>query len=341
MEKFAFGALNDGREVTAYRFYNKSGSCAVILDYGATLQSLCVPDKDGKLVDVVLGYDTAKEYDENGGFFGACIGRVCNRIGNASFTLDGVKYDVVKSEGKNQLHGGTKGFDRCFFDVAEVEGGLQFTRLSPDGEEGFPGNLQVKITITLSDDNVLTFNYEADSDKATPVCLTNHAYYNLAGEGDMLDHELKINASNFTPVDAESIPTGEIAAVAGTPLDFTSGKVVGLDIGADMEQMKLVGGFDHNFVLDGEGWKVAAEAYCPRTGIAMRVETDTPAMQFYSGNCITATVGKNGAKLAPRYGLCLETQIHPDAVNKPNFPSAFIPAGGHYESKTCYIFTVR
>lgn len=342
MDKFSFGPLNDGREVTAYRITNACGGSAVLLDYGATLQSLCVPGKDGKLVDVVLGYDTAKEYDENGGFFGAGIGRVCNRIGNASFTLDGVKYDVVKSEGKNQLHGGTKGFDRCFFDVAEIAGGLQFTRLSPDGEEGFPGNLQVKITVTLSDDNVLSFLYEADTDKATPVSLTNHAYYNLAGEGDMLDHELKIYASNYTPVDPESIPTGEIAPVAGTPLDFTAGKVVGLDIGADMEQMKLVGGFDHNFVLDStDDWKVAAEAYCARTGIAMRVETTAPAMQFYSGNCITATVGKNGSKLAPRYGLCLETQIHPDAVNKPNFPSPFIPAGGHYASRTCYIFSVR
>ena len=175
-----------------------------------------------------------------------------------------MKYDLVPSEGKNQLHGGTQGFDRRFFDVAEVENGLVFTRLSPDGEEGFPGNVQVKITVTLTDDNVLTFDYAADTDKATPVSLTNHSYFNLGGAGDMLDHTLKIYASNFTPVDAESIPTGEIAPVAGTPLDFTAGKVVGDDIGADMEQMKLVGGFDHNFVLDSaEAWKPAAELWCP------------------------------------------------------------------------------
>ncbi len=342
MERFSFGALSDGREVTAYRISNKAGSEAVLLDYGCTLQSLLVPDRDGKLIDVVLGYDSAKEYEENGGFFGAGIGRVCNRIGKAAFTLDGVTYQLVPSEGKNQLHGGTKGFDRCFFDVAEVDGGLAFTRLSPDGEEGFPGNLQVKMTVTLSDDNILTFHYEADTDKPTPVSLTNHAYYNLAGEGNMLDHELKINAASFTPVDAESIPTGEILPVAGTPLDFTKGKAVGLDIGADMEQMKLVGGFDHNFVLDGtEQWKVAAEVYCPRSGIAMSVQTNAPSMQFYSGNFITAKVGKKGAPLAPRYGLCLETQIHPDAVNHPNFPSPFLPVGGHYDSSTSYVFTVR
>ena len=342
MEKFPFGALSDGREVTAYRYRTASGSEFVVLDYGVTLQSLRVPDRDGKLVDVILGYDTALEYEQNGGFFGACIGRVCNRIGKSSFTLDGVKYDLVPSEGKNQLHGGTQGFDRRFFDAEEVENGLRFTRVSPDGEEGFPGTVQVAITVTLSDDNVLAFDYAAETDKATPVSLTNHAYYNLAGAGDMLDHELKICASKFTPVDAESIPTGEIAPVAGTPLDFTAGKVVGADIGADMEQMKLVGGFDHNFVLDSdEAWKPAAELYCPRTGIAMTVETTAPAMQFYSGNFITAKVGKGGAPLAPRYGLCLETQIHPDAVNQPSFPSAFLPAGGHYASRTSYCFTVR
>lgn len=342
MDKFPYGALSDGREVTAYRIRNAAGCELVVLDYGVTLVSLTMPDRDGKLVDVILGYDTAKEYEENGGFFGACIGRVCNRIGGSSFTLDGVKYDLVPSEGKNQLHGGTQGFDRRFFDVAEVPGGLVFTRLSPDGEEGFPGNVQVTITVTLSDDNVLTFDYAADTDKPTPVSLTNHSYFNLGGEGDMLDHVLKIYASNFTPVDPESIPTGEIAPVAGTPLDFTAGKVIGDDIGADMEQMKLVGGFDHNFVLDSaEDWKPAAELYCPRTGIAMKVCTTAPAMQFYSGNFITAKVGKLGAPLAPRYGLCLETQIHPDAVNQPGFPSAFLPAGGHYASRTTYAFTVK
>ena len=342
MEKFPYGALSDGREVTAYRLRNAAGCELVVLDYGVTLVSLTMPDRDGKLVDVILGYDTAKEYEQNGGFFGACIGRVCNRIGKSSFTLDGVKYDLVPSEGKNQLHGGTQGFDRRFFDVEEVENGLRFTRVSPDGEEGFPGTVNVAITVTLTDDNVLTFVYEADTDKATPISLTNHAYYNLAGAGDMLDHELKIYASNFTPVDPESIPTGEIAPVAGTPLDFTAGKIVGDDIGADMEQMKLVGGFDHNFVLDSaEDWKPAAELWCPRTGIAMKVCTTAPAMQFYSGNFITAKVGKNGAPLAPRYGLCLETQIHPDAVNQPSFPSAFLPAGGHYASRTTYAFTVK
>lgn len=342
MDSFAFGTLTDGRVVTAYRITNKIGSSAIFLDYGATLQSLVVQDRDGKPVDVVLGYDSSEEYDINGGFFGACIGRVCNRIGNASFTLDGVKYDLVQSEGKNQLHGGQKGFDRCFFDVSEVDNGLQFTRLSPDGEEGFPGNLHVKITISLDDSNVLTFHYEADADKATPVSLTNHAYYNLAGEGDMLDHELKIYASYFTPVDAESIPTGEIMTVAGTPLDFTMGKQIGLDIGAEMEQMKLVGGFDHNYVLDSqEEWKLAAEAYCARTGIEMSIHTTAPAMQFYSGNFITAKVGKNGSTLAPRYGFCLETQIHPDAVNQSAFPNPFILANGHYDSCTSYSFKIR
>ncbi len=341
MDKFPFGALSDGREVTAYRITNAAGSQAVILDYGCTLQSLLVPDRDGKLVDVVLGYDTAKEYEENGGFFGAGIGRVGNRIGGAAFTMDGKTYHLVPSEGKNQLHGGTMGFDRRFFEVEEVANGYAFSRLSPDGEEGFPGNLQVRMIVTLSSDNVLTFAYEAETDAKTPVNLTNHAYYNLANEGTMLDHELKLYASNFTPVDPESIPTGEIAPVVGTPLDFTAGKPVGQDIAADFPQMKLVNGFDHNFVLDGEGWKPAAEVYCPRSGIVMRVETTAPAMQFYGGQFISAKIGKNGAPLGANYGLCLETQIHPDAVNQPNFPDPFIPAGAKFYSKTSYAFTVK
>lgn len=342
MEKFSYGTLSDGRAVTAYRITNANGCSAVVLDYGCTLVSLTMPDRDGKLVDVVLGYDTAKEYEENGGFFGACIGRVCNRIGKAIFTLDGETYPLVASEGKNQLHGGTKGFDRCFFTAEKSVDKLVFTRLSPDGEEGFPGNLKVKIQIELTNNNELVFTYEADTDKPTPVSMTNHAYYNLAGEGTMLDHELKIYASQFTVVDPESIPTGEIAPVAGTPLDFTAGKVIGDDIGADMEQMKLVGGFDHNFVLDStDDWKLAAEAYCPRTGIAVSVQTTAPDMQFYSGNFISAKVGKNGTPLDVRYGFCLETQLPPDAVNQPDFPSPFIRPGQHYFSKTAYTFTVR
>ena len=342
MKMRGFGKLKDGRNAGLYILRNASGMEASVTDFGATLVSLVVPDAKGERIDVVLGYGDVSGYEDGQNTYGGTVGRFANRIGNAKFELNGETYELTANNGVNSLHGGKVGFSFRLWEHRIEGDSLILTLRSPDGEEGFPGNVKVAITVTLSDDNVLAFDYAADTDKATAVSLTNHAYYNLAGEGDMLDHELKIYASSFTPVDAESIPTGEIAPVAGTPLDFTAGKVVGDDIGADMEQMKLVGGFDHNFVLDSDApWKKAAELWCPRTGIAMTVETTAPAMQFYSGNFITAKVGKGGAPLAPRYGLCLETQIHPDAVNQPSFPSAFLPAGGHYASRTTYAFTLR
>ena len=342
MEKFSYGKLSDGREVTAFRITNKNGCSLMMIDFGATVVSLTMPNKDGKMTDVVIGYDTGKEYGDNEGFLGACIGRFGNRIGKGKFELNGTVYDIEKSEGNNVLHGGILGYHKRFFEGHEEDGKLVFTRLSPDGEAGFPGNLQVRVEVSLSDDNVLEFHYTATTDKDTVVNLTNHAYYNLAGHGDILGHELKIYASNYTPIDAESIPTGEIAPVVGTPLDFTKAKPIGQDIGADMEQMKIVGGFDHNYVLDSkEPFHKAAELYCPETGIQMLVETKEAGMQFYSGNWISAKVGKGGAPMDIRYGLCLETQNFPDAVNKPNFPSAVLRVGETYDTRTTYSFTVR
>lgn len=340
MEQFVFGSLSDGRVVTAYRIENQAGMQLVALDYGCTIQSLIVPDRKGNPVDVVLGYDTALEYEKNGGFFGAAIGRFGNRIGGARFVLNGKTYDLEANEGRNQLHGGFYGFDKQFWDVAELPSGLRFTRVSPNGEGGYPGNVKCMITYILGADNTLTITYDADPDADTPVNMTNHSYFNLAGSGDILDHDLMIDAANFTPVDAESIPTGEIAPVAGTPLDFTAWKKVGLEIGADWEQLHLVKGYDHNFVLDSHAeLHRAARVYCEQTGIALEIQTTTPAVQFYSGNCIDATSGKGGAPLGVRYGLCLETQIHPDAVNKPNFPDPIVCAGEHYMSQTLYRFT--
>ena len=336
MDSYKFGTLSDGRPVTAWRLRNRTGASLVLLDYGAAVQSLTVPNGRGGVTDVVLGYDTAAEYEENGGFFGAAIGRVGNRIAGSSFTLDGKTYHLTANEGPNQLHGGPDGFHRRMW-RAEPEGErMVFTRISADGEEGYPGNLTVRIAYELLDGNALRITYDAETDRATPVSLTNHSYWNLHGGGDILSHELQLNAEAYTEIDAAWIPTGRLLPVAGTPLDFRRSKAVGRDLDADFAQLRLAGGYDHNYVLHGSP---AARLYGPETGIVMTVETTAPGVQMYSGNSITPRTGKGNAALGAHSGICLETQCFPDAVHHDAFPSPILRPDEHYHSVTTYAFS--
>ena len=338
METYKFGTLSNGQPVTAWRLSNPTGAGLVLLDYGATVQSLTVPNARGGVTDVVLGYDTALEYEENDGFFGAAIGRVGNRIGGSTFTLDGKTYRLPANEGCNHLHGGPGGFDRRLWTAAPDGERLVFTRHSPDGEEGYPGNLTVRITYELTG-NGLRITYDAETDQATPVSLTNHSYFNLHGESDILSHELQLNAAAYTEIDEQLIPTGRILPVDGTPMDFRTAKTVGRDLGADFFQMHLAGGYDHNYVLDGS--KPAARLYGPETGIVMTVETTEPGIQVYSGNSITPRRGKGGRPVDIHSGICLETQQFPDAIHHENFPSTVLEPGMLYHSVTSYAFSVR
>lgn len=339
MEQFSFGRLSDGQEVTAYRLKNNTGAEAVILDYGCTVQSLKVPNKSGGIMDVVLGYDSAAEYEANGGFFGAAIGRVGNRIAGSSFELDGKTYNVPANEGRNSLHGGI-GFDRRMWNATETsDNKLVFSRISPDGEEGYPGNLTVSITYELLDGNTLRISYDAVTDSPTLVNLTNHSYFNLNGSGDILGHTLQIFAKSYTDINEELIPTGKLVPVAGTPFDFTQPKPVGQDIDRDCAQLRIGGGYDHNFVLEyNEPMHIAARLTAPESGLTMTVRTTEPGMQFYSGNSITPRTGKGGAELKPRSALCLETQVFPDAIHHSNFPNTVLRPGERYESCTSYSF---
>ena len=336
METFLFGTLSDGRKVTAYRLTNHTGAQAVILDYGATIQSLRIPNQSGGITDVVLGYDTALEYEENDGFFGATIGRVGNRIAGSTFTLDGEIYRLTANESPNHLHGGAQGFDRKIWTASFRGEKLIFSRVSPAGEEGYPGTLDVRITYELLDGNMLRITYDAETDQATPVSLTNHSYFNLHGSGDILSHELQLNAAAYTEIDEQLIPTGRLLPVDGTPMDFREAKAVGRDLRADLFQMHLAGGYDHNFVLDGNP---AARLYGPETGIIMTMETTEPGVQVYSGNGISPRWGKAGALLAAHSGICLETQCFPDAIHHDQFPSPILRPGEWYHSVTSYTFS--
>lgn len=342
--QFNFGRTKDGRSVTAYRIENGRGASAVILDYGCVVQSLCVPDAQGDFTDVVLGYDTVREYEENDGYMGAAVGRVANRIGRGVFELNGRTYRLACNDGENHLHGGIRGFDKVFWEAEATEDGLALTRLSPDGEEGYPGSLEVKITYSLTDGNALRIVYDAVSDADTLVNLTNHSYFNLNGGGSTLGHTLRIFADAFTENDPSCLPTGRLLPVAGTPFDFREPKQIGRDIFWDNTQLWYGAGYDHNYVLpDGSGTamlKAAAVLYGPETGIGMTVWTDRPGMQLYTGNHLTPRQGKNGSMIDRRGGLCLETQIWPNATAYPHFPSPILKAGERYHSETAYQFEV-
>ncbi|MDE7310889.1 MAG: galactose mutarotase [Eubacterium sp.] len=348
MYKESFGTSKQGEAVTVYTLENKGGRKVRVTDYGATLVSIIVPDRDGKMQDVLLGYDNVTGYEQNTCYFGAVIGRNGNRIANAQCTIDGVNYQLDRNDNENNLHSGIKGMDTIVWDVKEyTDNAITLTCRSADKEQGFPGNMDVRVTYVLTEDDALEICYEASADKDTVANLTNHAYFNLAGHasGSILDQELMMRASHFTPViDAKAIPTGEIAPVAGTPMDFTTAKTIGCEIETGDTQVNYGGGFDHNFVLDKDeqgAFELFAEAYAPDTGIVMKAYTDLPGVQFYSGNFITRQDGKQGAVYEKRQGFCLETQYFPNAVNEPNFESPILKAGETYKTKTSYQFSVR
>lgn len=345
-----FGTTQDGRQVDLYTLRNSHGMEVRAMNYGGIVTCLRVPDRTGKVDDVVLGFDDFHAYLENSPYFGAIIGRYANRIANGRFVLDGVEYTFAKNNDPNSLHGGEKGFDKALWHAKPFENkqerGLVFTYTSKSGEEGYPGTLAAKVTYTLTENNELIFDYQATTDQATPVNLTQHTYFNLAGEGqgDILGHELMLNARYFTPVDGSLIPTGELRAVRETPMDFTSPQAIGRRIDQNYEQLALGHGYDHNWVIDRKdgGLELAARAYEPKSGRVMEVFTTEPGIQFYSGNFLDGTItGKQGHIYGHRSGFCLETQHFPDSPNRPNFPSSVLRPGQTYRSRTVCKFSLR
>ena len=342
-----FGKLPNGETAQLFILKNRNGVETAITNYGGIIVTLKTYDAKGLLADVALGFETLAGYLRPHPYFGAIIGRYGNRIGKARFTLDGVTYTLAKNDGENSLHGGVEGFDKKLW-KARTESGpdsqtLVLSRTSPDGEEGYPGTLRTEVRYTLSDDDSFRIDYLATTDKKTVVNLTNHTYFNLKGQGngDILDHEIRINASRFTPVDEGLIPTGELRPVEGTPVDFRKPARIGARIDADDEQIRRGRGYDHNFVLDreGEGLAFAARVIEPSTGRGLEVWTTEPGMQFYTGNFLDGSIiGKGGKAYPRRSGFCLETQHFPDSPNQPAFPSTVLEPGREYRSSTVWKF---
>ncbi len=348
MTRAPFGTLPDGQAVEAFTLTNANGMEVRAITYGGIITSLKVPDKAGRLGDVVLGYDSLQGYLDKSPFFGCIVGRYGNRIGRGRFTIDGTTYELPRNNGENHLHGGPQGLDKKNWKAEPFERadavGVVFTHTSPDGEMGYPGTLAVKVTYTLTADNTLRFDYEATTDKATHLNLTQHTYFNLAGGGDVLAHEVEAKADRFTPVDAGLIPTGELAPVEGTPFDFRTATSIGARIDADHPQLKAGGGYDHNLVFARSGSEMAevVTVYEPTTGRTMRMATTQPGVQFYTGNFLDGTItGKGGTVYGKRSGFCLETQHFPDSPNKPQFPSTLLKPGETYRQSTAYTFGHR
>ncbi len=347
MKKEVFGTLKDGTSISLYTLRNARGMEAKVTDLGATLVSLFVPDRDGVMRDVVLGYETPQDYVDNTCYFGTVIGRSGNRIDKGRFEINGKTYQLAINDNENNLHSGPDGYDKRKWEVAsaDCDSCIEFCLNSPDGDQGFPGNCRITVSYTLTEENELVLHYGADCDADTVVNLTNHTYFNLGGHdsGKVLDQKLMLTAKYYTPArDHQAIPTGEIVPVAGTPMDFTTAKPIGQDIEADFEQLKFVGGYDHNFAISekpGE-MKKMAEAYCDKTGIGLEAYTTCCGMQFYAGNFITESKGKGGVSYGPRHGFCLESQFYPNAINQEGFASPLLAAGEHYDSTTVYKFTV-
>lgn len=337
--KRLFGTTAEGRPVTAYKLENSSGAYAEILDLGCIVHSIVVPGRDG-LTDVCLGYDTVKEYEEKSGYLGAVVGRFANRIACGRFELNGKSYTLARNDGDNHLHGGNIGFNRYIWDVMEAGEQLTLTHISPDGDEGYPGCLKVSVTYRFTESNALSLHYEAVCDADTVINLTNHTYFNLSGHGAgcIEDHLACINADRFCEGDAGCLPTGRLLDVTGTPFDFRIEKAIGRDINANDIQLNNAGGYDHNFCLNGPD---AARITSPVSGISVAVETDQPGMQLYVGNFLDDRTGKGGAEYHKRSGFCLETQVYPNAVNVPSFPSPILRRGEKYDRTTTYSFTVR
>jgi aldose 1-epimerase len=342
-----FGQTKSGLAVQCYTLSHGDGSSCTLLTYGATLAKLVMPDRDGRLKDIVLGYDNMAGYESAGNpYHGAIIGRCCNRIGNAVFKIDGKTYHLAANTAPHHLHGGWSGFDKKVWDaeiVSSAEGpSVRFHYRSPDGEENYPGNLDAWVTYVLTADHDLIIRYEAVSDQKTVINLTNHAYFNLAGHGSgtILDHVVQIDADEFTVYDEECIPTGELAPVAGTALDFRTPKPLRRDVGSKEKMMVYGIGFDHNFAVRGEPGvlRSCAEVFEPSSGRRMKVLTTSPGVQLYIGNFMKPDTGKDGAAYDYRTGLCLETQHYPNAVNLPDFPSPVYDAGQFFRHETIYRF---
>lgn len=332
-----FGTTGNGEAVTAYTMENSNGMAVTVLDFGATVQSVLVPNAENSRTDVVLGYDDIASYENNNGYLGATIGRVGNRIGGARFSLNGIEYTLAKNDGENHLHGGRVGFNKHMWKAEAGSDRVTFSRLSQDGEEGYPGNLSVAVSFILTGNNALAITYEAECDQDTLVNLTNHTYFNLNGGGSVLDHDLQIHAERFCENDAGRLPTGKLLEVDGSPFDFRQPKSIGRDIEADCAQLRLAGGYDHNFVLCGRN---AACLTSAKSGIQMAVETDLPGCQVYSANGLSERMGKGGRKMGPRQGICLETQLFPNAMNCWSFPSPVLRAGARLRTCTAYRFSV-
>lgn len=338
----------DFDDIRLFTLKNDAGTVVEITNYGATVTSIKTLDRNGNSADIVLGYKDVAEYINavDKPYFGSTVGRYGNRIANGRFSIEGEQYQLTINDGENHLHGGTFGFDKVVWETIGIdENSIRFRYLSKDGEQGYPGNLEVFVTYSLTESNALEISYLATSDKKTPVNLTNHTYFNLKGEGegDILDHHLMIHSSMFTPVDRDLIPTGEIRQVSNTPFDFTKAKPIGQDISAKDKQLVLGRGYDHNFLLevDRES-KPSASVFEPVSGRYLEVFTDQPGLQFYSGNFLAGNlIGKSGKAYSHRGGFCLETQHYPDSPNQKGFPNAFLEPGDEYRTTTVYKFGVR
>jgi aldose 1-epimerase len=344
-----FGRASNGTRVDIFTLRNRGGMEARNATYGGTVVFLTAPDRQGRFADVVLGYDTLQGYLKDSPYFGALIGRYGNRIAHGRFSLDGKPYVLATNNGPNALHGGLRGFDKVIWQVRSARvtpDGPQLTLhyVSRDGEEGYPGTLEVTAIYTLTQDNALRLEYRATTDKPTVVNLTQHSYFNLRGHGDILGHVLTIDAARFTPIDRTLIPTGELRAAAGTPFDFRTPTPIGQRIVIDDEQLKFANGYDHNWVIDGPPSKlrVAATVYEPETGRLLEVSSTEPGLQFYSGNFLDGSLtGKSGHRYQFRDGFCLEPQHFPDSPNKPQFPSVVLRPGETYHNTIVYRFTAR
>lgn len=343
-----FGATKNGQSVEIYTLTNAHGVEMRVMTYGGIIMSLTVPDRNGHFGDVVLGFESLGGYVKDSPYFGAIVGRYGNRIANGRFTLDGHTFTLATNNGPNHLHGGIKGFDKVVWNAVpgtDANGvSVTLSRTSLDGEEGYPGNLNATVRYTLTDKTELSIDYRATTDKATPVNLTQHSYFNLADDSaDILGHELTIHAARYTPVDSTLIPTGELASVEGTPFDFRKATLVGARIEVDNAQLKNGGGYDHNWVLDrtGAGLQPAARLVDPKSGRTLDIATTEPGIQFYTGNFLGGITGKGGRSYARRTGLCLETQHFPDSPNHASFPSTIVQPGQTYSSQTVFTFGIQ
>jgi len=348
IETAPFGTLDDGTAIDLYTLTNANGLIVKITNYGGIVTSIIAPDKDGKLEDIALGFDSLQPYLDGHPYFGALIGRYGNRIAKGTFSIDDETYSLATNNGENHLHGGIQGFDKVVWQAqsmsSDSSASLQLTYRSPDMEEGYPGNLDVTVVYTLTNADELHISYEATTDKKTIVNLTNHTYFNLTGntKQDILEHELLLQADTYLPVDETLIPTGERRPVADTPFDFTEPTAIGARIDADNKQLEIAGGYDHCWIANGSGMRLIARAQDPASGRTVEVHTEEPGVQFYSGNFLDGSLtGKGGTVYEQRYGFCLETQHFPDSPNQPDFPSVVLEPGEEYQTKTIYTFGVQ